>query len=273
MPPKTISQKPLSKRTGRSGILIALLIIVTAAWWTMGNKRENSVKELSQSMLLSDLSTVWHWCEDELVGGSRQSRWSFRWDGQGMQVNTGVLANKLGIALKQTDNETLQGEADMENGRVKISLWIHVQAGSKQQPAKESTEPSRGNGTPVQAVILMKPQDGTDLTEITAAASHVQQAVSAADFTFAGSFAVRGEPAKAAAASRIADMAHAKRQEVYNDGQTDSVTYFTPELKTAVKSGSNSVNLQMAEIRATGGGRRQIVIGVPLITGDYTDPD
>jgi hypothetical protein len=274
LPPKITSQKPLFKQTGRSGILIAFLVIVIAAWWTIGNKRENSVKELSNSILFSDLSTVWNWCEDELVGGSQQSRWSFRWDGQGLRANGGQLANKLGIALKKTDNQTLQGEADMENGRIKISLWIHVQTGSKLQPLSESgLDPSRGNGAPVQAVILMKPQKGSGLTEIISAASHVQQAAAAASFTFAGSFAVRGEPVKEAAAGRIADIAHAKRQEVYDDGQTDSVTYFTPELKTTVKSGSNSVNLQIAEVRATGGGRQQIIIGIPLITGDYTDPD
>jgi hypothetical protein len=66
------------------------------------------------------------------------------------------------------------------------------------------------------------------------------------------------------------ETAAAKRVEGYDDGRTSSITYYTLKLGTQADSGGRKVNLQIAVTRPDAGADAELVLGVPLITGDYS---
>ncbi|MBW7458852.1 YwmB family TATA-box binding protein, partial [Paenibacillus sepulcri] len=85
-----------------------------------------------------------------------------------------------------------------------------------------------------------------------------------------GSFTVRAMPAAGASAKAFARLAAAKQIESYDDGNTRSVTYLSPKLRSEIMSGTQSVNMQIAQVHSMSGDEGELVIGVPLITGDYS---
>ncbi|MFC5652748.1 YwmB family TATA-box binding protein [Paenibacillus solisilvae] len=266
MNPSTSKGMSISKkRSNWNGIAAACLILLITVGWTLWHVRTNSVS--ASSPLQKDFSVIWSWSTQVLAGGAIDARWSFRWDGRLKGSEAAKLAANWGILLKKASTGTFDGETNEADGYNKLTVWIH-------QPLQAGTLPDDTLGdADVDLVMLLEPGAGLPFDSIKASIVEIEQVIKAADESITGSFSVRGIPVEADAAERIAHDAAAKQQENYEDGHTSSITYWSPKLTTEVKSGTKRVNLQIAETGPAPGAAAELIIGVPLITGDYTVED
>ena len=69
--------------------------------------------------------------------------------------------------------------------------------------------------------------------------------------------------------NRISDKVAGSEQETYQDEHTISVSFLSPQLKTAVQSGNHKVNLQVALHQNSITKTWRLTLGAPLITIEY----
>lgn len=177
------------------------------------------------------------------------------------------MAKEWGILLKETTVNTYQGERKDADGHNKLKIWIHRPSQTGDPEAAMSAEELEA--APSDLVILFEPESGSAYNSIVESLARVEETLEAYD-TITGSFSVRGVPIQAGAATRIAQEVSARQQESYYDGHTKSVTYWSSKLNAQVESGNKKVNLQIAETAPSPETSGELIIGVPLITGDYT---
>ncbi|WP_308636038.1 YwmB family TATA-box binding protein [Paenibacillus silvisoli] len=248
------------KRTPKPGISIAVLILLAVMSWSVyASKTNDSTKPATaDESLLHDVETVYKWSGSEYRGGAEGARWSFRWDGRSDREAAEELAASLGFTLSSELVESEPVDIMAENETARMKLWIQ----SRPQ-AYDSDE-----NKPFELVLLLDMDAGADQTAIAEALKPVNQATKPLDMQ--AGFTVRGEPIRTGSVERLEDAASAQEVEAYDDGHTKSLTYSSKLLRTSVRSGGADVNLQLAESAAIGGGSPELIIGVPLITGDYT---
>ncbi|MBW7476522.1 YwmB family TATA-box binding protein [Paenibacillus oenotherae] len=261
--------KPGRSGTGRSekkSMAAALLVIVVAVSWTIWQWSSAPAKTPADE-LLHDLQQIWTWSDGELVGGAQAGRWSFRWDGRWTYSEVKKVAAELDIPLEQEGQEHLyrgkrSGEAP--DGYV-FSIWANLQANDVNKSSIKDAV--------ADVVLLLDVRKGTVIEQLIGRVSEVEAAVSLNDLEFKGSFSLRGQPVRAGALERLAGLAGAERREEYEDGQTTSIAYYSDELFSGVNSGEHIVNLQIAERSSAADDKRELIVGVPLITGDYSMGD
>jgi len=276
-----------------AGILVAVLVISAAVvygFW--GKERTDGPYARGTTALNHDLSAVWGWMDSSLAGGSQQGKWSIRFDGHWTREQTGAVAESLGMIIPfsehaddVTASQTIGGESIQAEGRYKLTLWF--QGDKKHQGEKDSSIEHANRADPVEGVEAMpssKQQTGMvvlmiqsleqmSYDELLAAANTVEVAAAEAGLHYNSSFTVRGQPDKPGEAELLASRAGARRLENYHDGHTSSVTYATAKLKASVESGTKRVSMQIADVSGDAGAPAEIILGVPLITGDYRTED
>ncbi|WP_274649168.1 YwmB family TATA-box binding protein [Paenibacillus humicola] len=261
-----------ARPSGRFGVLAAITVLLAAGCWTVWReqaaKREEAAAKPAHVSVIGDFDAVWSWSGPSFAGGADGAKWTIRWDEAAAWSleDARKLAGLLGIVLAEQSGGPLTGGGGgavytgrKTAGGMELTIWLQAAAGESASAAD--------------AVVLLQPPAGTKAALIHNYAGRVEEAAAEAGLSLNGSFAVRGKPAGRDAAARIADAAGAERRESYDDGHTRSVTYYSPKLKTGVTSAGKPVNLQIAESGAAGGGEAELIVGVPLITGDYTVQD
>ncbi|MBO7746933.1 YwmB family TATA-box binding protein [Paenibacillus sp. MWE-103] len=248
-------------RRPQIGVLAALLVLAAAAAWAI--LRGNGDDGASAGPLRADFETVWRWSDAAYAGGAGGAAWSFRWDGAADLKAANDFASALGFKLSGRLNAD-GGPVDVvaSDPDYKLTLWV------RSQPAKDGAR----QGDPRYDVVLLLDAAGqAERSVIGAGIARVEKAMRAAsDLELRGGFTVKGRPAAEGAGARVAKAAEAEETEAYDDGNTSSLTYYSGALGSRVLSGSKPVNLQIAESRGTPRTGAELIIGVPLITGDYT---
>ena len=147
----------------------------------------------------------------------------------------------------------------------KMTLWIH------------SRPPADGDQAESPAlydiVLLLDAAKNEERQTLADAIGTVERHVAETDLELRGGFTVKGTAEREGARDRIAKAASAGEAEAYDDGHTSSLTYYSAALGSKVQSASKAVNLQIAETSSAAGKGPELIIGVPLITGDYTMQD
>ncbi|SDW48852.1 YwmB family TATA-box binding protein [Paenibacillus sp. CF384] len=249
------------KRTPKWGVLTALLVLLAAGLWGAYYANDKEAPTSGRERLRHDFEQVWAWSGGEFEGGAEQAHWTFRWDSSSDRKGAERLAASLGFQLAASldGNEPVDVMASNEAGHMK--LWIHTKPGIDESSADK----------PYELVLLLDAAVGTSRTSMDEMIGNVEQSAEGLDIQ--GGFTVRGIPIREGGAARIAATAAAKEMESYNDGHTESITYYSEALQSSVRSGSAKVNLQLAESSASAGEEGELIVGVPLITGDYSLPN
>lgn len=289
--PKLIPIRSMKrKRFPQAGVFAALLILAGAIVWAVANGRGGQGAE-PYHPLRADLEAVWTWSDPEFAGGAQLAQWTFRWDGSARLEEAKRLASGLGIPLSGPLSEG-SGSIDVvaSDSTYKLTLWIHSQQAAEQAAdtdADGKTGEAAGKDTNKVAdkdtnlssaqaenalydvVLLLDAPDHADKQAILSEVGSVEKAIEHEEIELRGGFTVKGTAAGDGAGAQIAKIASAKEAEAYKDGSTSSLTYFSDKLGSKVQSGEQPVNLQIAESVPKAGEAPELVIGVPLITGDY----
>lgn len=260
--PEPISIRKMKRRQApHVGVLAALLVLAAAASWAVWHGKDGDAGKTAEQPLSVDFRSLWQWTNAEFAGGARTADWSFRWDGDGNLADARKLASGLGLQLsgKLDGNTPIDVMASDPEG--KTTLWVHT------LPAGRLTEES--DKSAYEFVLLLNAAENADYPAIATAVAGAERAIAQAGLAFQGGLTVKGTAAAPGADKRIAKAASAKEEEAYDDGHTSSLTYYSAALATRITSGAKPVNLQIAESPALAGKGDDLVVGMPLITGDY----
>ncbi|GGE01593.1 YwmB family TATA-box binding protein [Paenibacillus nasutitermitis] len=256
-------QSPSPGSASRIGILAALFIVAVAAavgFWQTRDSRSGPAAD----SLLHDLSAVWTWGDAEFAGGAAGAVWSFRWDGEADAASARRFGERFDTKwtlVKTPLGEAYQGEA--EGG---LSIWYR----QHKEDSGGNPQQADGEDASVELIILLSPAKGSQLEMIKTAAAGIEEGAQAEKLSLKGSFTIRADPADRVSEKSIARLAAARQVEEYKDANTQSATYSSPALRTRIMSGNQSVNMQIAVVRSGQQEKVKLVIGIPLITGDYT---
>ncbi|MEB3102317.1 YwmB family TATA-box binding protein [Ferviditalea candida] len=78
-----------------------------------------------------------------------------------------------------------------------------------------------------------------------------------------------GEAAVRKLWNRLGQKLQASKVESYEDARTSSISYYTPQMKESVRTGSRPMNLQAAVHRVTETNNLRVTLGVPVIVTEY----
>ncbi|NBD27716.1 YwmB family TATA-box binding protein [Paenibacillus glycinis] len=252
-------------RAPLAGVLAALLILVAAIVWTLRNGKDDPAADRSRP-LRADFETIWGWSDAEYAGGASGAEWSFRWDGTASPKAAKSFAAGLGFYLGDRLAEGTEPiDVVASDPAYKMTLWIH----SRPRADGEQAE----NPAFYDIVLLLDAAKNEQRQTLADAIGKVERHVAESDLKLRGGFTVKGTAAREGARARVAKAASAGEAEAYDDGHTSSLTYYSAALGSKVQSASKAVNLQIAETSAAAGKGSELIIGVPLITGDYTMQD
>ncbi|MBM7569124.1 YwmB family TATA-box binding protein [Paenibacillus sacheonensis] len=263
-------RKTKHKRFPQLGIVAALVILIAAIVWALTAGR-NGGGTGEQRPLKADFETVWAWADAEYAGGSQSAEWAFRWDGAAGVKAVRALAADLGFNLS---GKLAEGGGTIDvvasNPEYEMTLWIR-----SRQPSGAIADPTEAakDKELYDIVLLLNAAEHSRKQAVANAIAKVEDEVSRTGLDLRGGMTVKGLSTGEGAGSRIVKAAGASETEAYDDGHTSSLTYFSAKLGSKVQSGSNSVNLQIAESSSGTGGAPQLIVGVPLITGDYALQD
>ncbi|AZN43172.1 YwmB family TATA-box binding protein [Paenibacillus albus] len=252
------------RRQSQGGILAVVLLLLSLVTWTLWHNRHVPVTSSGDLAVSHDFEQVWKWSNTSYVGGAGMAHWSFRWDGGAKAEGIERLAAALGFTLATGLNGDAPVDITATNDTDRLKLWV------RSKPVGQLGDTA---DKPYELVLLLDTVRGTDDKKIADEVKKVENAAIAAGLLLQGGFTVRGEMVQANAPDRIAAAAGAAELEAYDDSHTSSLTYYSESLQSGVQSGAAKVNLQIAGALTTGQAARELIIGVPLITGDYTEQE
>lgn len=260
-----ISLEPNRKNRSRRnlvGVLLAILILVIGAIWASGNRekiRGTHTENASKGVLQHDLEVLWQWNDKVYTGGSSEAEWSLRWDVRGSGASLEQLSKTLFNDGKGEDmDRIIANGADQLNKELPEfggTLSIH-KIPSSQQPVVMLLFQSRGSAERLKLLALIE---------------KVEDNLRRGDTAFNGGITVRGYSVYNNAAERVGSLAEADRIDLYEDDGTISETLNTERLHGSIQAGDGkNANLQIAVHQETDNGKVSLIIGTPLISGDYT---
>lgn len=257
----TIRSAPRA-RNSKGGKRIALAVLAICAVWAIWQTNQQSRIAPAREALLADLSLLWDWSDDRLIGGAGNAEWNVRWnvtaDPGSMERLIGLLfadqAGNVTDTAVEHNGSVVKGVLPASGGRLTVSLTA----------AADTSE---------QLMLLYEPADGaaTGKEGLLQAAKAVSEEIETITSKYTNSMNVKGLANQRDAPRLIASAAKARRIDSYADGGTVSDSYFTAKLKNEViTDGGRRINLQLAVHTNTETESYELVAGVPVITGDYT---
>lgn len=256
-----------------AGIVAALLILACAVAWAAFKGRgghEDAIRPLQ-----ADFESVWSWSDAEFAGGAQRAEWTFRWDGTAGLKDAESLAADLGFNLNGKLNGG-SGTVDVvaSDPAYKLTLWVHSRQSQGTGSASDRGAVGGKATKPLyDIVLLLNAAEHAEKQTMADAIAKVEKNVAETGVDLRGGLTVKGTATAEGAGARIVKAASAKETEAYDDGHTSSLTYYTPRLGSRAASGAKTVNLQVAESVSTAGKTPELIVGVPLITGDYSLQD
>ncbi|MFC4776083.1 YwmB family TATA-box binding protein [Paenibacillus sp. GCM10023252] len=251
-----------AKRNQRRSMLLAVIVLIVAgsiSVWT-SNKRQDH--EAASSPATQDLTALWVWGGEQLEGGSEAGEWSIRMDAE--HVGSGGGANLEKLALRLLDEKSTEAG----NLQDKASL---VRSGHPR--GYEGTLAIRAiPGEKGQSWLLLYTADlNPSKDDLVAVCRFIERTLASEGLAYKISTRVRGQTSREDAAKRVAKLAQAELVEQYKDNGTISQTYYTDQLLQEVELREGvKANLQIARFPGRSPRAYTLVVGTPLITGDYS---
>ncbi|SFE39468.1 TATA-box binding [Paenibacillus catalpae] len=218
--------------------MMAAVVLVTGIIWAIINK-DQIRSDKNPSILAHDIALLWQWTDKLYSKGAATVEWTVRWDIEGDAAS-----------LEQVQQQLQADEKGQEKGTLSIF------------PLTEDN----------QAMIVYVSKQKTDEKQLLNVINSAEAIFKESGLTYSGGMTVRGETEYNNAAERLAQAAGGKRIDRYKDESgTVSEAYYSEKLFSAVEAGAGKkANLQVAQHRETESGRLSLIVGTPLITGDYT---
>lgn len=256
----------MKRQTSKSaikGMFVAALLLVASALMLIYQAHHDGRKihaaASSQpvnraSATVEDLKQLWEWTDGELQGGAASGSWHIRLDAEGLtEEQLNYIAQHFGI---EWTGISRQGQKEYCGGT--LSIWT------------ASSEDSRD-----QITMVFRYEVQQDVREkvLLAAASELTHILDDQGVQGGLSFNVHGYSLRDDSGDRLAAAAGAQKKDSYKDRNTRSATWFSPAIEGFVElRGSVKGNLQIAVHKEAGGpAGTALIVGVPLITGDYSD--
>ncbi|WP_338552732.1 YwmB family TATA-box binding protein [Paenibacillus sp. KS-LC4] len=240
------------KRRSRIGVLAAAMVLIFGAIWALVNQDKLTTEGQAEGSLLQhDMKQIWSWSDGLLESGASGAGWTLRWYASGE-------ASKLREQLFPRYEGDAEGELSIllpEFGG-KLSLSVTASAGEGQQ----------------QMLVLFSPESSkqADQRKLLSAIDHIESAMRRTNISYDGGITIRGLTEYNNVAERLAQLAAAQAVDRYDDAGTVSESFFTGGLKASVNTGGKEANMQVAVHKGTDTGELAVVIGIPLISGDYS---
>ncbi|MDQ0111218.1 YwmB family TATA-box binding protein [Paenibacillus harenae] len=258
--PKRANKRKGGKRT-------AVLVLLLCAFWAIWQAQHQTRIAPARQMLLDDLGSLWDLSDHEMTGGSGVAQWTIRWNMTVRDGTMGMLASVLftdaagnpSDTTADQNGKTVKGELPHYGGRVTLSLVASTAESEQLMLLYEAGETSEAG-----ARQLTK-------HELIQAAEAVSSEVESFTDDYESSMHAKGYTYNNDAIYAISRLAAAKQVDSYVDGGTVSDTFFTNKLKNEViVDNGQRGNLQIALHRNTEAQKLELIVGVPVITGDYS---
>ncbi|WP_337102734.1 YwmB family TATA-box binding protein [Paenibacillus sp. YIM B09110] len=265
--PSLTNVKHANKRKG--GKRVAILVLLICSLWAIWQAQHQTRVAPARQMLLDDLGSLWDISDADIIGGSGGAAWTIRWnltarDGTMASLEhvlfTDAAGNPSGTTADQ-NGRSVMGVLPKYGGKVTLSLIASTVEKEQIMLLYETQQASESGGMQLTKHELIR------------AADAVSSEVEVFTDEYESSMNVKGFTGNSDALDRISRLAAAKQVDSYVDvdGGTVSDTFFTAKLKNEViVDNGHRANLQIALHRSTEEQNLELVVGVPVITGDYS---
>lgn len=238
-----------------AGIVAMALIIVIGMTKAYAGSSESEGAKLEQLIHTSNAAM------------DQVERMIIKWQGQGTgsaEEQAVRLSKQLGlpqpVLARQTGHDVYRSEIQAEGERAGILVNAVV---------------TEDNGYYV--IVQLAGNRSTELSELISLHEQVDQLLANSEVEATWNLAVQGTGATDASGSNQLEETEAKLSgqlgmhavERYTDDNTVSVSYRVPELPTAIQSGSDVLNMQIAVHQDQDKGSNRITLGFPVITIEY----
>ncbi|SFF08340.1 TATA-box binding [Paenibacillus algorifonticola] len=240
------------KRRSRIGVLAAALVLMFGAVWALVNQDKlTTAGQAEGSLLQHDVKQMWSWSDGLLESGAPGAGWTLRWYASGEAAK-----------LREQLFPRYEGDAEGELSTLlpelggKLSMSVTATAGQGKQ----------------QMLLLFSPEQSkqADQHKLLSVIKHIESAMRRTNISYDGGITIRGLTEYNNVAERLAQLAAAEQVDRYDDAGTVSESFFTGGLKMSVRTGDKEANMQVAVHKGTDTGKLEVVIGIPLISGDYS---
>ncbi|WP_336776858.1 YwmB family TATA-box binding protein [Paenibacillus sp. MMO-58] len=218
--------------------MLAAVVLVVGIIWAVFNRDELRSDE-NPGIVAHDLVLLWQWTDKLYSKGAANTEWTIRWDIEGTKAD-----------LEQAEQQLQADEKGQKQGTLSIFPLTSDH----------------------QAMLVFTTEQKADKEQLLAVVNRTEAILKKAGVSYTGGMTVRGKTEYNNAAVRLAQAAGGKRVDRYKDESgTVSEAYYSEKLFSSVEAGAGKkANLQIAEHRETESGALSLIVGTPLITGDYT---
>ncbi|GGG76156.1 YwmB family TATA-box binding protein [Paenibacillus radicis (ex Gao et al. 2016)] len=241
----------------RLAVLAAFVILVACGYWAFMQKGNDTVE---QSAFQHDIQSLWSWTDKLFTGGAGSAEWSLRWDAEGDGATVGQLVQAMTSEDASSDKSVLYTE-----GADEATIMLEAYGG-------ELSIHSLPAGRQRRAILQFRTSGEASKQNLLNLVQKVEEGLESADTKYSEGITARGKTEYNDAISRLVKAGQAREIEYYADGGTVSNSYYTDRLKKSVKSGGKEgklISFQAASHREAGSKQHDLIVGLPLITGDY----
>ncbi|PWV89361.1 TATA-box binding protein [Paenibacillus cellulosilyticus] len=284
-------------RKGLMPVMLAAIVLIVGA--AVAAKQHGGSK--SQVSAAEDLQYVWSLADmipTSTATVSNGHHWLLRYDVDGMRSGQALRAAGLlglhkadasteGAAGQQAETDTYVGtiDTDTESAGIIDGDADTNTNNSSQQTAVEVSMLIHTDHNSTSSVIVVKPPSSVGVDGLQTVANTIEQAVHEAGGQYEYSFRVSGTAAPDNTVDKMQSLkqlftdvvakSDAVLVENYEDkeGMTISESRFSPHIERTMKTGGKTSNLQLTVHLDSESTALDWVIGVPVITGDYTEAD
>jgi hypothetical protein len=263
--PSQTKVKHANKRKG--GKRIAIFVLLICSMWAIWQAQHQTRVAPARQMLLDDLGSLWDMSDADMIGGAGGAAWTIRWnltarDGSMASLERALFTDAAGNPSGTTADQngrSVTGVLPNYGGKVTLSLIASTVEKEQIMLLYETEQASEAGGTQLTKHELLR------------AADAVSSEVEVFTDDYENSMNVKGFTGNSDSLDRISRLAAAKQVDSYVDGGTVSDTFFTDKLKNEViVDNGHRANLQIALHHSTEEQKLELVVGVPVITGDYS---
>ncbi|MFF2094225.1 YwmB family TATA-box binding protein [Paenibacillus sp. NPDC058174] len=254
---RTIKDQKRQQLRARLAVLAAVVVLVAGGGWAFMQKGTDTA---GQSAFQHDMQALWSWTDKLFKDGASSAEWSLRWDAEGEGATVGKLVLMMTSEDERQDKNVLYTE-----GADEAAIILEDYGG-------ELSIHSLPAGRERRAIMQFRTSGEASKQNLLDLVQKVEKGLEWAGTKYTEGITARGKTEYNDAISRLEKAGQAREIEHYADGGTVSNSYYTDRLKKSVQSGGKEgrlISFQAAVHREAGSKQHDLIVGLPLITGDY----